>query len=668
MIGAQKRGRVFLSSESHNEKPDIEPIRPGMDPDRTNAGEESTGLAPPASDLQSHGMIGRSFAHYQILKELGHGGQGYVFLAEDKNLHRQVAVKILHNLQALNPKTRMRFAREAEAASKITHPGICAVHEFGEFEGMPYIAMQYVEGTPLSTRISSIQQSGSETTSFIDFETTQGDNRKPTPSKPESKTSASSSTSQSTPNTRDSIAEVVEMIESIARALHAAHEQNLIHRDIKPANIIISKDGTPVILDFGLARDSDSDAATLTQSGDLMGTPVYMSPEQIAGHRIRMDRRTDVYSLGVTLYECLTLHRPFEAATRERLFQAILTKEATDPSKLNRAISTDLRVIIQTAMAKDPDRRYQTAEGLADDLKAVQEYRPIAAKPVSIFGRAARWSKRHPARACLILALVIGLPLITGLLGYIRANQPQLEKQALIERDARVEKHLEKGFYELHHGSSKKAIEAFELALDQDGDSVEASFGYAIALIEQNRPQDAVKELNRIASITPDPTILNPVRMDALYVLGKKSEADALRKVETHLDSTIAWFIAGTRALQRGEQLSELSPKRMKAFEFAQECLIRANQTSPRRRRAFLFQLAHAVGHTGNMKIGRPVSDSIAHLWPNSAMASFWSAFALGQGDRPREKVLYANAISLAPDWAMLRKNYALCLGSLGEI
>ena len=264
---------------------------------------------------QKLGMAGSKIAQYTLVRELGHGGQGYVYLARDENLQRDVALKILHNMGALNPKTRLRFVREAETASKLTHPGLCAVHEFGEYEGMPFIAMQYVEGTPLSDKISTAKDSAkTEGASFVAFDTTTSAGAKE--EKPPTETNKGSNaktrlSSGESPQDRESIMKVVKMIEDAARALHAAHEESLIHRDIKPANIILAHDGRPVILDFGLARDEESDHATLTQTGDLMGTPAYMSPEQITRSSIRVDRRSDVYSLGVTLFECLTLERPF---------------------------------------------------------------------------------------------------------------------------------------------------------------------------------------------------------------------------------------------------------------------------------------------------------------------------------------------------------------------
>ena len=202
---------------------------------------------------------------------------------------------------------------------------------------------------------------------------------------------------------------MIARFETIARALHDAHEAGVTHRDIKPGNIMITPKGEPIILDFGLARDEESDLPSITRSGDLFGTPAYMSPEQLMAQRIPLDRRTDVYSLGVTLYEALTLQKPFNAPTRHALYQAIQYKEPQDPRKINRAISKDLRVVLETALTKDRDKRYQTAEDLAEDLRRVREVEPIHAKPVGMAGRTIRWARRRPYRAALALLLFVAV-------------------------------------------------------------------------------------------------------------------------------------------------------------------------------------------------------------------------------------------------------------------
>ncbi len=315
------------------------------------------------------------------MRELGRGGQAVVHLAEDARLGRKVALKVLNEpLGEGSIDALIRFQREAEVASRLDHPGICAVYEAGEFEGRHYIAMRHVEGETLAACIARARS-----------------DRDPPP----------------VPTRREEIDAIVELFERAARALHAAHEAGLIHRDVKPGNIMVSASGEPVILDFGLARDEESAGETLTLTGVLMGTPAYMSPEQLIGKGARLDRRTDVYSLGVALYERLTLRRPFVAPTREALYRAIVAQEPRRARRVNAAIGRDLEIVLVTALEKDRDRRYQTAWDMAEDLRRVRTREPIRARPAGPLLRSRRWVERNPGVAAslgtVILALGAGL-------------------------------------------------------------------------------------------------------------------------------------------------------------------------------------------------------------------------------------------------------------------
>ncbi|MCA9320515.1 MAG: SUMF1/EgtB/PvdO family nonheme iron enzyme [Planctomycetes bacterium] len=351
---------------------------------------------------------------YRIERELGRGGQAVVYLCDDEKLRRKVAVKVLLGLGGASAKMLQRFQREAEITSQLDHPGICALFESGMgADGIPWIAMRYIEGQPLST-IVTVTQDGrvadSDATSLmIDLSTISLDGE---PTAQTMGTGTSSSGSLASMGRRD-MDRLLEIIEKVARALHVAHESGIIHRDIKPGNIMITARGEPVVLDFGLASADEGGQLAVTRTGDLMGTPAYMSPEQLMAQRIQLDRRTDIWSLAVTLYECLTLKRPFESPSREGLYRQILTKEPEDPRRLNPMIPAELAIVIQTAMDKDPDRRYVNAEAFADDLRQVRQLRPIAARPVSTWLRMKRWAQRNPvlATSCmgLALALTIGL-------------------------------------------------------------------------------------------------------------------------------------------------------------------------------------------------------------------------------------------------------------------
>ncbi len=338
---------------------------------------------------------------YRLLRELGRGGQSVVYLAEDPRLQRKVALKVLPATLLASDRAKERFRREAELAAKLDHPGICVVLEHGQHDGMPYIAMRLVEGESLAEHIATAQARSdeSEELTYLDLSTSPDTDESDEQQRPGDR---------SAPGRRE-VMRIARLLEQTARALHSAHEQGLLHRDVKPGNIMVTPQGDPVILDFGLARDEFRDGKSITLSGDLMGTPAYMSPEQLLAQRIRLDRRSDVYSLGVTAYECLTLTRPFDAPTREAMYQRILTGEVPDPRRLNPAIPRDLRVILEKAMDKDRERRYPTALAFAEDLRRLAAFEPITARPVGPGLRLRRWGRRHPALATAVALVFLSL-------------------------------------------------------------------------------------------------------------------------------------------------------------------------------------------------------------------------------------------------------------------
>ncbi len=365
-------------------------------PDTDRTGEPIRALAEEASRT--------AFGPFELERELGRGGQAVVWLARDTRLGRRVALKILErgdfpiDSRDGRPGAAARLRREAEVASRLDHPAICAIYEMGVLEGVSYIAMRYVEGETLAQELAAARKE------------------------------------RACHDARRRIGRGVVLIERMARAVHAAHELHIIHRDIKPGNVMITASGEPVILDFGLARDASMDESTLTRTGGLLGSPAYMAPEQIDERLGGVDARADVWALGVMLYECVTLHRPFEAPTREGLFRAILGDPLASPRARERALTRDLETVIETALERDPNRRYQTALDLAEDLRRVRDHESIRARPAGPLLRTRRWARRNPALASLIALVFLALSAALAVSRHVAARER--EHVARLEADS----------------------------------------------------------------------------------------------------------------------------------------------------------------------------------------------------------------------------------------
>jgi WD40 repeat protein len=325
-------------------------------------------------------------ADYEILSEIGRGGMGIVFKARHTRLGRVVALKMILGGGVIDQDDLARFETEASAASQLQHPNIVALFEVGSHAGQPYFSMEYVPGSSLAQLVA----------------------RGPLPPRL-----------------------AAQYIELTARAVHYAHGRGIIHRDLKPANILVTEAGQPKITDFGLAKRIDVEKGQ-TRSGAIVGTPSYMAPEQASGNR-GLTTAADIYSLGAVLYELLTGKPPFRAETPFDTLLQVIDRDPELPRKLNSVVDRDLETICLKCLEKDPQRRYATAEAVADDLHRYLHGEPISARRLGAIGRTVKWCRRKPSLAALLALTALGLVLfVAGVIAFAaQQHGAALEEQRL---------------------------------------------------------------------------------------------------------------------------------------------------------------------------------------------------------------------------------------------
>ncbi len=381
---------------------------------------------------------------YEIVRELGRGGMGVVYLARHRELNRPVALKMILAGAHADAETLSRFHREAEAVARLQHPGFVQIHEVGEYQGRPYLTLEYVDGGNLAHHLAGATLAPRA---------------------------------------------AARLVETLARTVHYAHQRGIVHRDLTPRNILLARSNSrhgirlnaadlkecePKITDFGLAKELDGDMVQ-TQTGMVMGTPSYMSPEQALGKTREIGPGADIHALGAILYETLTGRPPYLAETSYDTLVQVIEREPTPPTRLQPSVPRDLETICLKCLAKDPLKRYTSAEALADDLHRFLVTEPILARRVSWRERAWKWGRRHPAVTALLVVVLLAVTTLTvGSVAYsarVRGERDRAETNFQLAMQAVDEMLTEVGEEQLasepRMEEKRKALLAKALALYQ---------------------------------------------------------------------------------------------------------------------------------------------------------------------------------------------------------
>ena len=431
---------------------------------------------------------------YQVIRELGRGGMGVVYLASQEGLNRSVALKMVLSGIHASAVEKSRFLAEAEAVAAIRHPGVVQVYDFGTQDGRPFFALEYLSGGSLAQRL----------------------NGTPLPAE-----------------------QTAVILSKLAHAVQAAHDSNVIHRDLKPANVLFDEVGEPKITDFGLARRGDSDSG-LTQTGAVLGTPSYMSPEQAEGRK-SVGPASDIYSLGAILYECLTGRPPFRAATIIETIQQVKNQEPLAPAKVNPAVPRDLETICLKCLSKAPAKRYPSAAELSADLERYQRREPIRARPVSYLERGRHWLRRNP-----MVGVIAGL--VLGGIGLVIGLQASANARLQAERDnARKAEQTATEQRALSQARLRKAVEAVDKMLVRVA-SERWSLRPELQLDRQQVLEEAMDFYGSLASAdSTDPIVRREIasaslKLGGIYLLANKLEPAkaSVKQAIEHYEGLIA--------------------------------------------------------------------------------------------------------------------------------
>lgn len=507
-----------------------------------------------------------SVGGFRLERLLSSGAQAEVYLAADPELARPVALKVF--AQGFDEAGASRLAREARALSRVDHPGVCPVFRAGVDEGRPFLAMKHVPGPTLATHLEAARH---------------GEPR----------------------------SDAARLVARLARAVQAVHDVGLVHRDLKPANVIVTDGEQPVIVDFGVTLEREG--VTLTRTGDLLGSPAYMAPEQFdAPHTV--GPAADVFALGACLFECLTLRRPFDGPTRAHLYRAIAASEPSFPAPRSRR-ERDLFAVAFRALHKDPRRRYGTAAELAEDLEAAAEGRPVSARPVTRRELLWRWARVRPgfAAASVLIALLALATLAGG--GFWLVEREHIDAGRALLRQRELWGRIEAGFLEYGESDPVRALTHFEPLLAEPDPSPLVVAGGVISYNALGKPEGALAILDRIAGERRTAPGIVRLRADTLRLARRPEDAKAALASARGTPDALDHLLLGLAAIARGHRGDHRAfPHAMRHLERA-ICLARSPQPLA------YFEFVHATNHVGKFDRGREAARTAVRIWPRSPTA-----------------------------------------------
>jgi serine/threonine protein kinase len=548
----------------------------GMDALHVATSSPNQGAGAGGAVLSAERLTGIPLGDFRLVREIGRGGMGAVYEAEQLSLGRRVALKVLPFAAALDAKHLQRFKNEAQAAAQLHHANIVPVYAVGAERGLHFYAMQLIQGQNLAELIAELRAQQAPAGGTGGRPAGEATGPYPARSLPANAPAADTRSglgaqlsTQRSARPVDFFRTVAGLIAQAAEGLDYAHGMGIVHRDVKPANLLVDDRGCIWLTDFGLAQLHTE--AGLTQTGDLLGTLRYMSPEQAGGQRLLIDQRTDVYSLGATLYELLTLRPIFDGTDRQTLLRQILHEEPRPPRSVDPSLPPELETIVLKAVSKIPAERYGTARDFADDLERFLRYEPIRARRATLVQRARKWLRRHPS--VLVAGVVLLVLLAAGSLvaAWLIHNEQEKTEQAARRAEQRAAEADAR--FQLARRSVDEMIQVAEEELaDNELPQVqavrkrllEAALVHYQELIQlREKDPDAQAELTatqaRVKQILDDLAVLEGA--GALRLLGEPAVLDDLGLTEDQRGRTKDLSRGlGEKAMEVFREFSRLSP------------------------------------------------------------------------------------------------------------